>query len=403
MKRAIFLSVLGVAVSIAALGSRLQAEIDWTFDAGLDDLGNEVTVSAVIQAACDHWNDLIDNGTTLSLGVYSDQGFGDPYDNWTANSPRAATGIIGSPNGVPTTVYIVLNSAVTWYIDSTPEDDYEFRNGFDGPFRAFNGSSNEFDLFRTVVHELGHALGIARFADQDQFLPPGHSLDIEDLFDNAQDDDFVLNGETITFAGSHLDAVEHPDDLMNPGDGVNDERELVTDLDLDILVAAYGYTLKADATDNRRSFHVVHDTFWSTGQLYIQDTDNGDIIYLDDLGSVLEIQVNESNLGFVRLITESEVSNVFVEGLAGGDWIDMRELSIDCRLEGGNGFDVLIGGSGNDIVDGGDGNGNLYGGPGTDYLIGGAGTNDVGYGGDGDPDYHNANVEDFTEDGPNAP
>jgi Ca2+-binding RTX toxin-like protein len=70
------------------------------------------------------------------------------------------------------------------------------------------------------------------------------------------------------------------------------------------------------------------------------------------------------------LITESEVSNVYVFGYGGTDWLDMRELAINCELKGGSDVDIVIGGLGGDIVWGEDGNDYLYGGPGNDYLKG---------------------------------
>jgi hypothetical protein len=105
---------------------------------------------------------------------------------------------------------------------------------------------------------------------------------------------FSKDGVTAYFdpnAPDHLSAASHAHDLMNSGTGITDERQLITEKDLDILDKAYdGYTKTSAATTNRRTFYVTHNTAGASGQLYIQGSNNGDIIYVDDQGSQLEIK-----------------------------------------------------------------------------------------------------------------
>jgi hypothetical protein len=91
-----------------------------------------------------------------------------------------------------------------WFLDSTPEDSSEFSN-IGGYLQANPNSAayGKYDLLTTILHEMGHALGIIG----------GYSA-----FDqNVRNNRFIATGveAQLTADGSHLENSAHPHDLMN--------------------------------------------------------------------------------------------------------------------------------------------------------------------------------------------
>jgi hypothetical protein len=61
----------------------------------------------------------------------------------------------------PTAIYIDRDaSGIGWFVDSTPGDNEEFDLGSDGLYRARGEAAGRMDLLSTVLHELGHAIGL---------------------------------------------------------------------------------------------------------------------------------------------------------------------------------------------------------------------------------------------------
>lgn len=374
------------------------ADIVWTNPNGtpvehyLDDIGDEQTVVDIVHAAFDYWNDLVD--ADLNIGVQA----------LNTGQPGGISGVAdvtaSDENGVPTDATIILNAAENWFLDTTPYDDYEFSNGFESAFVALNNNSGAGrDLFRTVVHEICHCLGFTRNALNTTVLTNG--LKIEDLFGNEdENDEFTLDGETVTFNGTHLDGTAHQNNLMNNGVGIGNRRQLIPELVLRILEEAYEYAIFAAATDNRRTFYVVHDSSGSTGEIFIQ----GDVGTFDDDITVFEygISVAIDVNGVERKILETTVSSITAIGGAGNDTIVIMDYSIDALIGGGDGDDLLVGAWGNDTIVGGGGSDTIYGGYGNDELYGVTGTNDVGFGGNG-TDTHIGDFDSWTVDGDNWP
>jgi hypothetical protein len=218
-------------------------------------------------------------------------------------------------------------------------DDAEFtaiaNSGKDGTGPAFHGSfvnasaldSNYSDFYRTIVHEIGHALGIiltSRLSNMTTdigFDPnnPGARLR-------------AFNGPngTVTFTelgGGHIyeghvsdppGRTSHPNDLMNhgrsvPGPAASPKpiiRQFISDLDAQILRDVYNYTVVLPST-----FDTAHVTLDSqTGTLLVQ----GRIGWQDDMiitqvgnsGEFIEVQVNNT----MERVLKEHVSQIVIAG-----------------------------------------------------------------------------------------
>jgi hypothetical protein len=170
----------------------------------------------------------------------------------------------------PTSANIVMDdngAGSGWYFDPLVgtgffPDDSEYTD-VSGPFSARipDGNIIRSDFYRTILHEIGHAVGIT----------VGDGLKINDfLADSGVDDpndpgtatirwiDFGYGevGTMTEAGGGHLYEgpalpgqavnVVHPDDLLNDGRTVasdNNRRQLINDLHARILHEAYGYTV----------------------------------------------------------------------------------------------------------------------------------------------------------------
>src|SRR5262249_14809099 len=140
-------------------------------------------------------------------------------------------------------------------------------NSFQASFvDATTGGINYNDFYRTVVHEIGHAMGLflggpvldsfTTNAGTDQV---NHTSALKQ-FHNASGQ-FGVNATFTTFNGGHIyegpvdpifpTAPTHPNDLLNDGrtvpppggNPIPTTRQFISDLDAQILADAYGYTV----------------------------------------------------------------------------------------------------------------------------------------------------------------
>lgn len=118
----------------------------------------------------------------------------------------------------------------------------------------------------------------------------------------------------------------------------------------------------------------------SMRRLVIRATNGRDHIFVQQLrGERLMVTVNNQSLVFSSYASRRLV----IRGEAGSDYIEVApHVTIDLRIEGGAGNDVILSGGGNDYIDGGTGDDLLSGGAGDDVLYGGAGADSI-EGGDG--------------------
>jgi PKD domain/Bacterial Ig domain len=109
--------------------------------------------------------------------------------------------------GRPNTATISIDddaNGVGWFIDPTPGDNSEF-TGTDTYFQATPNSAaaGKYDLLTTILHEMGHTLGIINgYSEFDKYIKGRQFIT----------DTFTAN---LTPDGSHLDTAFHPYDLMN--------------------------------------------------------------------------------------------------------------------------------------------------------------------------------------------
>lgn len=140
------------------------------------------------------------------------------------------------------------------------------------------------------------------------------------------------------------------DDQLYGGTG-NDT--LVGGTGNDILNASQGADSLSGGAGDDRIFIDSDDTFIDGGDGY-------DRLYAHSYSDAITIDVAAANAEYVY-------------GSAQGDTLNAGSSSVDVKLIGNNGDDVLTGGSGADVLFGGNGADTITGGAGDDYLSGGAG------------------------------
>jgi len=360
---------------------------------------NAEVARAIVDRAIDDWETVIENfnyaggGNTFTLNISAtDLGGG---------SRGATSGIGVDPDGKPTSANIQLDDdggGAGWYFDASTADDAEFTTLL-SQFTA-NGSNalGGNDFYRTIVHEIGHAVGIVTGGAQaiNSFLTACGTDAVDGsstlrafvgvrvtavLTDNGGG--HIYEGPGVA---SCLSGLVHPNDLMNPGRTVGfppPTRELITDLDALILADAYGYTVRLPSTIN--TFYANFDS--TTGVLTVNGSPGNvdDQIFIDVDGGI-RVQVNGSEERFPA----SSVTSINVLAGEGDDFIKVStSVGVPVTIDGGEGDDyiegadvTIIGGPGNDTLIGSDGDDSLDGGPGDDSIVG-LGGDDTLIGGDG--------------------
>lgn len=142
------------------------------------------------------------------------------------------------------------------------------------------------------------------------------------------------------------------------------------------------------------------------GQVIIDTGDGDDQVRVTQDARTGNVTVSVN--GESRTFTGNDRNNLVIRAGAGNDVIQVDPgVTVNLRLFGGDGNDVITGGRGHDRIDGGAGNDRINGGVGNDYVYGGDGSdtlqgsdgNDTVYGGRGnDLIYGNAG-NDYLEGG----
>lgn len=222
-----------------------------------------------------------------------------------------------------------------WFFDPTPYDDAEFTSITNslGPASSFSASfvdvysSGTADFYRTVLHEIGHVLGLYMSNTITSLSTPAGT----DPLDGEALRQFTGVGYTTKFSGGHIYEGTHPNELMNKGrvtPGSSSPkvttRQFVSDLDVKILRDAYGYAVVLPST--RDSANVTHDSL--TGTLLVQGRVGGlnDVITIDTAsgGSQIRVVVN----GATEFILASEVSQIVIAGNGGTDTITTTDPTL---------------------------------------------------------------------------
>ncbi len=385
---------------IEQLEDKRLLAIVWANEFGANDFGatygaNEIFARETVNRAIDDWN------SVLTSFNYAEDNDADPNNNLndefqlTVFAEILEPGVRGQVDPAdsifnidssPTAGTVRLDDnagGAGWFFDTTPLDDIEFTSvadTFSASFVDINAvaQARRDDFYRTVTHEIGHAIGIAPV--------PGFAIDamLTDLVDASNNPIYYLGlsnqnqlsrfestranpafpGVTATFNGPHIyegsdvyllegvpgvqpDPVTvfeagnpatpiafevHPNDLMNsgitvPGGAFNPEnetvRQFISDLDAMILANAYGYAVTLPSTLD--SAHVMLDDL--TGTLLVQGSArNGttgvgvtDIITIervtDALGDDIRVTVDPTGPDiFTERVPYAKVTQIVVNG-----------------------------------------------------------------------------------------
>lgn len=278
------------------------------------------------------------------------------------------------PNGADADIEIGVNTRVLRNDDFFLVDFDTFT--IDTLPRVPNG---QIDLFGTLLHEIGHGLGLFSMLEEGN----GEVA--------VMDEQITLSGNRAFFNGAQSQAVfGGPVPLASRND-----RSHFND-DLDDLLDAF-------APDDGRSLISALDVafFDDIGLPVIRATGGADTLYGFATDDTI-ISGNGDDTVFVgdgddvvagqggRDLIFGGNGDDSLRGLGSNDTL-LGEAGRDA-LSGGNGKDTVDGGSGNDIVSGNDGNDRVFGGSGDDSVFGGSGDdglrggggNDDLFGGEGD-------------------
>ena len=348
-------------------GRTLLSTIVWTNRVVSDNFAiygaNAGTARAIVDRAIDDWERVIVN--------FNYAGGGNTYNvdiSAGAISGRGVTQNITRNDAIqkkPTSADITMDDnggGGGWYFDpvigtSTVPDDGEFNTNL-SPFEGDAGGVGN-DFYRTIVHELGHAMGILNstgFFRIGDFLTNGgadpnngaETLRLLDFNgDNVTDYTLTTDGGGHMFEGGGAYAgPTHPNDLMNDGRTVatgDTIRQLITDDNATLLRDVYGYTIALPSTIN--TFYVNLNT--TTNQIVI----NGDINSNGSDVDVIDLELTGVNSGDFRgevngaseIVPNAEYTSIVVNAGLDNDDIDVDELESgkSVTVNGGDGNDNI--------------------------------------------------------------
>ncbi len=258
-----------------------------------------------------------------------------------------------------------LGSSGYTYTPETSKDNYNHLSSdifIDGDYDQPSITEPNFAM-ETIVHELGHALGLK------------HSFSETDSLDQIGEGPFLES-----------ESEDNTDwTMMSYTDG--DSTYSANFAPLDIAALHYIYGVAADVNDGDSTY-----LFDDSQGVFVYDGQGVDVIDASSAQSAATIYLTEGDWSFIGeksdLITSANQLtinfNTKIEGAIGGDFNDTLSGNLlDNNLQGGEGNDLLKGEAGDDEILGGEGNDEIWGGEGNDYLEGEVG-DDVIDGGDGD-------------------
>jgi hypothetical protein len=343
----------------------LLSTINWTNRGTTDNFaiygGNANLARTIVDRAIDDWERVIVNfnyaggGNTYNLQVFAG-----------AIGGRGVTQNVTNNQGKPNSARITMDDnggGGGWYFDpvlgtSAIPDDSEY-TGWINPFAA-DALVGANDFYRTIVHELGHAMGIST----------NSTLRISNfLADSGVDDPNETDASTIRWidfgfgevgtmteaGGGHLYEgpalpaqfinVVHPDDLMNDGrtvaTGIN-RRQLINDTHAMILREAYGYTVSNPSQHN--TFHVNLNTQTNAVNIRGNSGNFNDTIHVDHVSGTMQFFFNGAREQFPA----SESSSIVISTSGGTNLVNLFNVPANqpVTVVGGDGPDTMVMGSG---------------------------------------------------------
>jgi hypothetical protein len=256
--------VVMAAFLLVSLGVTTPARsitINLTFDSGASDSptfdSTGALLTPIMQAAANFWEDIIEDTGTLAIEYYYDN-LSDPNNTLAVHNNLATSG--GKPTSARVRVDTQLNGVERlWFFDPTPTNNSEYdlqqtlyrdltgtqqTNWFNGsppdllevgyrgntvagaPADAVNG----FDLLSTVIHEIGHAVGLT------SNVASGEVADGDYDFNTAFVNGAVMSVDDNSF---HIDPTTA---LMCSGCGATNLRRMPTATDVFAAASAAGWT-----------------------------------------------------------------------------------------------------------------------------------------------------------------
>jgi hypothetical protein len=333
----------------------LLSTFSWTNE-GSDNFGvyggNAGLARSIVHRAMQFWEKVIVN---FNHAV--------PFTNLFNLTVNASGGGIASggstawdSDGVPRSGSISVGTGATTHFFDSTADDAEFTAGLVTRFRAHSDSFSSYDFYTTMLHEIGHCVGvdygtplaITPFVtdtgiDDPNDPAPGNLLafnigggPIEATFTDADRGHLWEGPPTPATIAAGLPT--HPNDLMNSGRALPpNDRFLISDTDATLLQQAYGYSIKLPSQID--TFYAVLNS--TTGQVIVQ----GDAGASND---TIAVAVNGTNLlvdvnGTHEEIPLSSVTSLVVNAGDGNDTIffDSIDAGTPTVINAGNGNDFI--------------------------------------------------------------
>lgn len=242
-------------------------------------------------------------------------------------------------------------------------------------------------IFRTLMHEIGHALGLRHPHESDSRVP------------------------ALDYRNYSIMSYNDPDGAWVQPEGSSDWVYTISNTPMVYDIEAIQYLYGANTGANRTNTLYTYDAdqpqtaaIWDGGGIDMIDLGNftgtcridlragqystlgydiADAVggeLADNLGIAFGVTIENLETGAgndrilgnnVRNLIDCGAGNDVVRGVAGNDVLS--GMGGNDQLNGGTGHDALRGGADNDAINGADGNDRLFGGTGDDVLIGGAG------------------------------
>jgi trimeric autotransporter adhesin len=212
------------------------------------------------------------------------------------------------------------------------------------------------DAFNTVIHEVGHGLGLAHPHDGGGGLNPTNFPGVTSSSDLGE---FVMNQGIWTVMSYNWDWKDQP----APADLSYGGPTGLMALDIAALQRIYGANTNFATTDNTYSLPTSNTL--GTGWTSIWDAGGNDTI--SNVGSSLACVIN---LNAAELIGQN--AGGYVSWNSGGAIVGGYTIANGVVIEkalGGSGADTLIGNSSNNLIDGGSGNDTIDGSGGLDTVL----------------------------------